>query len=93
MQHDEFREFDIHVRTLRDNQQFSDPEGEASKFGIYSDTLPFFAIIWESGTNLAYLMEDYPGTVLAISVFQEAIYWGIATSTIYYPSSITPIVI
>jgi ETFB lysine methyltransferase len=56
----EFREFDIHVRTLRDNQQFSDPEGEASKLGISSATWPFFGIIWESGIQLANLMEDYP---------------------------------
>ena len=56
----ELRELDIHLRTLRDNQQFSDPEGEASKFGISSATWPFFGIIWESGTNWAYLMEDYP---------------------------------
>lgn len=56
----EFRKFDIHVRTLRDNQQFSDPEGEASKLGISSATWPIFGIIWESGIHLAYLMEDYP---------------------------------
>lgn len=56
----EFRGFDIHVRTLRDKQQFSDPEGKASKLGISSATWPFFGIIWESGTHLAYLMEDYP---------------------------------
>lgn len=56
----EFRKFDIHVRTLRDNQQFSDPEGEASKLGISSATWPIFGIIWESGIHLANLMEDYP---------------------------------
>jgi len=56
----EFREFDIHVRTLRDKQQFFDPEGEAAKLGISSATWPFFGIIWESGIRLAYLMEDYP---------------------------------
>ncbi|WP_163340319.1 methyltransferase [Desulfopila sp. IMCC35008] len=56
----EFRKFDIHVRTLRDKQQFSDPEGEASKLGISSATWPFFGIIWESGIHLANLMEDHP---------------------------------
>lgn len=56
----EFREFDIHVRTLRDNQQFYDPKGEALKLGISSATWPYFGIIWKSGSHLAYLMEDYP---------------------------------
>lgn len=56
----EFREFDIHVKTLRDNQQFSDPKGEASNLGISSATWPLFGIIWESGDYLAHLMEDYP---------------------------------
>lgn len=56
----EFQEFDIHVRTLRDRQQFSDPKGEALQLGISSATWPIFGIIWESGTHLAYLMEDYP---------------------------------
>jgi predicted nicotinamide N-methyase len=56
----EFRNFDIHVRTLRDNQQFSDPEGEAFQLGISSANWPLFGIIWESGVQLAYLMEDYP---------------------------------
>lgn len=56
----EFKEFDIHVRTLRDNQQFSDPNGEALKLGISSATWPYFGIIWKSGVYLAHLMEDYP---------------------------------
>lgn len=56
----EFENFDIHVRTLRDNQQFSDPQGVASDVGISSATWPFFGIIWESGEYLARLMEDFP---------------------------------
>ena len=56
----EFKRFDIHVRTLRDNQQFADPHGEALKLGISSATWPYFGIIWKSGTYLAFLMEDYP---------------------------------
>lgn len=73
----EFREFDIHVRTLRDNQQFSDPEGEALKLGISSATWPFFGIIWESGIHLAYLMEDYP--VGGISVLEIGCGIGLAS--------------
>ena len=56
----EFKEFDIHIKTLRDNQQFSDPDGEAAKLGISSALWPIFGIIWESGEYLAHLMEDYP---------------------------------
>lgn len=56
----EFKGFDIHVRTLRDNQQFADPAGEALKIGISSATWSFSGILWESGIQLAYLMEEYP---------------------------------
>lgn len=56
----EFDTFDIHVRTLRDNQQFSDPKGLASNIGISSAQWPFFGIIWESGECLARLMADFP---------------------------------
>ncbi len=55
----EFSGFDIHVRTLRDNQQFSDPKGIALKLGISSATWPLFGIIWDSGEVLAHLMVDY----------------------------------
>ena len=56
----EFGEFDIHVRTLRDNQQFSDPDGEAERLGISSALWPLFGVIWKSGEYLAHLMDDYP---------------------------------
>lgn len=55
----EFGEVDIHVRTLRDNQQFSDEEGVASDLGISSATWPLFGVIWESGEMLARLMMEY----------------------------------
>jgi hypothetical protein len=32
----EFGREDIHVRSLRDNQQFADPDGEAADLGISS---------------------------------------------------------
>ena len=55
----EFGELDIHLRTLRDNQQFSDDEGEAEALGISSAFWPLFGIVWDSGNVLAHLMVVY----------------------------------
>lgn len=44
---------DIHVRALRDNQQFHDPDGRAEGLGISSATWPLFGIVWPSGMVLA----------------------------------------
>lgn len=50
---------DIHVRALRDNQQFYDPEGVAEQLGISSATWPLFGIVWPSGMVLANHMASY----------------------------------
>lgn len=55
----EFGESDIHVRTLRDKQQYSDDDKIAEKKGISSATWPIFGIIWDSGKVLANLMNEY----------------------------------
>ena len=55
----EFGDDDIHVRTLRDKQQFSDQDGVAEKLGILSATWSFFGVIWPSGQVLAHHMYDY----------------------------------
>lgn len=55
----EFGEVDIHVRTLRDNQEFLDVDGVAAKLGISSATWPLFGIVWASSEVLAHLMFDY----------------------------------
>ncbi|SIS61195.1 class I SAM-dependent methyltransferase [Neptunomonas antarctica] len=55
----EFGEVDIHVRTLRDNQQFLDVGGVAEILGISSAAWPLFGIIWPSGEVLAHFMFDY----------------------------------
>ena len=47
---------DIHVRTLWDQQQFSDMEGAAARLGISSAAWPLFGLIWASGEVLARLM-------------------------------------
>lgn len=55
----ELENVDIHVRTLRDLQQFEDLEGVAEKLGISSATWPIFGVIWPSGMVLAHLMLSY----------------------------------
>ncbi len=48
---------DIHLRTLRDNQQFSDKLGEAEALGISSAQWSLFGIIWPSSEVLANEMQ------------------------------------
>ncbi|MDZ4728473.1 MAG: methyltransferase domain-containing protein [Xanthomonadales bacterium] len=49
-------ELELHVRTLRNQQEYSDHDGAASRLGISSETWPLFGLIWASGTALAELM-------------------------------------
>ena len=55
----EFGDTDIHVRTLRDRQQFSDDEGQAENLGISSASWPLFGVIWDSSQILAHLMFEH----------------------------------
>ncbi len=55
----EFGDTDIHVRTLRDRQQYADAEGIADALGIIPAHWPLFGVIWPSGEILARLMFDY----------------------------------
>ena len=55
----EFGSTDIHVCTLRDNQQFSDPDGAAEALGISDASWPLFGIVWPSGMVLANHMMTY----------------------------------
>ncbi len=55
----EFGENDIHLRTLRDRQQFSDDEKVAEKLGISSATWSLFGVIWPSSEVLANFIYDY----------------------------------
>jgi len=55
----EFGKIDIHLCTLRNNQEFHDPEGVAEKLGISSASWPLFGVIWPSGLVLAHHMLDY----------------------------------
>jgi predicted nicotinamide N-methyase len=49
----EFGGTDIHLRTLRDNQEFSDADGIAERLGISSASWPLFGVLWPSGQILA----------------------------------------
>lgn len=55
----EFGETDIHICTLRDRQQFHDPDGIAKKCGIGSAAWPIFGIVWPSSIALAHFIDDY----------------------------------
>lgn len=55
----EFGKTDIHLCTLRDKQQFSDPDGSARDLGISSATWSLFGVIWPSSIVLANHMLDY----------------------------------
>lgn len=56
----EFSHHDIHLRTLRDNQQFNDDSGQAQALGISSASWPLFGIVWPSGQVLAHHMVVQP---------------------------------
>jgi len=55
----EFGSTDIHIRTLRDRQQYADDDDIASKLGISSANWPLFGVIWDSSKILANFMFDY----------------------------------
>ncbi|WP_445777430.1 class I SAM-dependent methyltransferase [Shewanella sp.] len=55
----EFGNIDIHLCTLRDKQEFSDPDGIAEKLGISSATWPLFGVVWPSSLVLAHHIEGY----------------------------------
>jgi len=49
---------DLHMRSLLDRQQFSDPLGDALRQGISSATWPLFGLLWPSGARLAAHMQQ-----------------------------------
>lgn len=55
----EFDDVDIHVRSLRDRQQYLDIDGVAEELGISSATWPLFGVVWASSEVLAHLMFNY----------------------------------
>lgn len=55
----EFGKTDIHLCTLRNRQEYSDPTGIAESLGICSASWPLFGVIWPSSLVLAHFMSDY----------------------------------
>ena len=54
----EFGEFDIHLRTLKNKNQFLDLDDKAKNLGISSAQWSLFGVIWNSGIILAHEMLD-----------------------------------
>lgn len=54
----EFGKTDIHLCTLRNKQEFHDPNGIAEKLGISSATWPIFGVVWPSSLVLAHYVLD-----------------------------------
>lgn len=55
----EFGTTDIHLCTLRDHQEFHDPNGVAEKLGISSASWPIFGVLWPSSMVLAHYMSGF----------------------------------
>ncbi len=55
----EFGKIDIHLCTLRNKQEFHDPEGVAEGLGISSAAWPIFGIVWPSSLVLAHHISNY----------------------------------
>lgn len=62
----EFGDSDIHVRTLRDRQQYSDDDQIAEQIGISSANWPLFGVVWDSSRILANLMHSFDAQGLRI---------------------------
>ncbi|EWH10216.1 histidine kinase [Catenovulum agarivorans DS-2] len=58
----EFGEIDIHLCTLRNTNEFYDPEGLALKAGICSASWPIFGVVWPSSVVLAQFMLNFNTT-------------------------------
>ncbi|MFP3982594.1 MAG: class I SAM-dependent methyltransferase [Desulfurivibrionaceae bacterium] len=52
-------DFNYRIRSLKDRQQYSDPQGVAARAGISSATWPLFGVIWHSSLVLAEIMHEY----------------------------------
>jgi len=55
----EFGEIDIHLCSLRNKQEFHDPDGTAEALGICSAAWPIFGIVWPSSLVLAHHICNY----------------------------------
>ncbi len=55
----EFGAVDVHVRALRNTQEFDDPDDLAADLGISDAQWSLFGVLWGAGRVLATLMSDY----------------------------------
>ena len=55
----EFGKIDIHLCTLRNRQEFHDPDQIAEKLGISSAAWSIFGVVWPSSLVLAHHLSDY----------------------------------
>lgn len=92
----EFKTFDIHLKTLKNIQQFSDDKNEAKNLGINDTLWPIFGVIWPAAYVLADLMEDFNtqnlsilevGTGIGLSSLVLNQKQANITSTDYHPES------
>ncbi len=92
----EFGTEDIHLRTLRDTQQYSDPDGEAHRLGISAANWSLFGVVWDSSQILARLMVDFEidgkrilelGCGMALSSLLLNRRGGDITATDYHPEA------
>ncbi len=58
-QSNDFGDYDIHYRSLKNRNQFDDVNGVAEALGISSASWPIFGMVWQSGEILAQLMANY----------------------------------
>jgi len=58
-QSNDFGDYDIHYRSLKNRNQFEDIDGIAEGLGISSASWPLFGMVWQSGEVLAQLMANY----------------------------------
>ncbi len=58
-QSNDFGDYDIHYRSLKNRNQFEDIDGIAQALGISSASWPLFGMVWQSGEVLAQLMSSY----------------------------------
>lgn len=55
----EFGKTDIHLCSLRNKQEFYDPDGRAEALGISSTSWPLFGLVWPSSLVLAHHLFEY----------------------------------
>jgi ETFB lysine methyltransferase len=55
----EFGAWDIHLKSLRDHQEYADPEGLARALGILDANWALYGVLWQSGEVLARIMLDF----------------------------------